>query len=358
MEDIRHEIEGNPSAPALAKGSFRRFFFSMKGLIALSGFDLFILILMTITLSLLVRSLGSTIRWLHPSMGLPVAILTSILLIELLKWLYFRIVKASTRARHFLYQIPEILRDWTPFILVVFIYENLHDLSGNLTNYNIAEYLHHFDVALFGVEPTLWMQKIAHPWLTDLMAIFYAPYLAYPLILMGIFSLAGRRHDFQNVSMALILTFVIGFICYAAFPCNPPRFHLEGAFTDPVKLSGSFIYFHLQGVLDEHTAVRGAAMPSLHTAISSVALYFAFRYRNYSKLLKTIFYVYVPLIIGLWVATVYLRHHWIPDILAGWAVALLSIVISKKLLAIQNKWRSDLGVETFSEKPAWIQSKH
>jgi membrane-associated phospholipid phosphatase len=313
-------------------------------LIALSGFDLILLLLMAILLAYLVHYFDFSIRWLHPSMGLPLAIMASVLLMDFSEWIYFLTVHKTNRARKFLRQIPVILRDWSPFILIDFIYENLHDISGKLSSFDIAPWLYRWDVAIFGFEPTLATQKITTPWLTDLMAVLYAPYLAYPLILMALLSLANRRLEFQQISVAVIFTFLLGFTCYAAFPALPPRFYLVQLYTNPVNLNGSFVHDHLQNVWDQLSAVRGAAFPSLHVALSSIALFFAFRLRKISKIYRILFYAYLPLVPGLWFSTIYLRHHWFVDILAAWGICALAIFLSNKVNQLTWRLRTRFGI--------------
>src|SRR5262249_26874542 len=46
-----------------------------------------------------------------------------------------------------------------------------------------------------------------------------------------------------------------------------------------------------------------------------VSLLFAWRY------LRGWFWVLLPFVAGLWLSTIYLRHHYVVDLLAGWALA-------------------------------------
>ncbi|MBL7685064.1 MAG: phosphatase PAP2 family protein, partial [Deltaproteobacteria bacterium] len=221
--------------------------------------------------------------------------------------------------------------DWLPFLLIIFIYENLHDFAILFSQYDIAPFLYQADLWMFGVSPTLWAQKITTPWLTDVMAILYAPYIAYAMILMAFYTLLGYRPAFKQISLAVIFTFILGFICYIVFPALPPRFYIHDLFTNPPSLNGSALHDLLQGTWDGLSVNRGAAFPSLHTALSSVALFYAFRYRNERKLFKITFWIYLPLIVGLWSSTIYLRHHWVLDIFAGWTVAAIACFTSQKI---------------------------
>ena len=65
-----------------------------------------------------------------------------------------------------------------------------------------------------------------------------------------------------------------------------------------------------------------AAFPSLHTAASLVALVYAWRFA------RRWFYVLLPFVLGLWVSTIYLRHHYFVDLLAGWILAPIAILLA------------------------------
>jgi membrane-associated phospholipid phosphatase len=67
-------------------------------------------------------------------------------------------------------------------------------------------------------------------------------------------------------------------------------------------------------------AVTYDAFPSMHTAISTLALVQAMRLR------VRIWPVMLPIVVLLQLATLYLRQHYFVDLVAGWGVAGVAIV--------------------------------
>jgi len=65
------------------------------------------------------------------------------------------------------------------------------------------------------------------------------------------------------------------------------------------------------------------AFPSGHTAVALVTLFFAWKYQQ-----RALFRVLVPAVSALIVSTVYLRYHYVIDVIAGVLLALLTIFIS------------------------------
>jgi membrane-associated phospholipid phosphatase len=83
-----------------------------------------------------------------------------------------------------------------------------------------------------------------------------------------------------------------------------------------------------------------AAFPSLHAAVSLVALLYAWRH------LRWWFWVLLPFVAGLWVSTIYLRHHYAVDLLAGWLLAPLARAIAPRLDAWWTERQRALGYAT------------
>jgi len=274
------------------------------------GFDLIILGIMTLMLVATVLAMGGSIRFFQASVILPLAITVAALL-----------TKAYQAPDRWRVEAKHILRDWVPFLIIVFIYENMHDVAGHVVDFDIADVLHRWDVAIFGVEPTLWAQRIHSPLATDLFSISYALYFAQPLFIMFLLSIWDMRRELRHMALSLTLTFILGFLGYVFLPCSPPRYAIEHLFTEPARLHGIFVFEALQGAWDNLSVISGGAFPSLHVGLSAVALIYAWKYRNLNRTCRIVWYAYVPLVTSLWFSTVYLRHHWVIDIFAGWAVA-------------------------------------
>jgi hypothetical protein len=66
------------------------------------------------------------------------------------------------------------LRDWLPLVLVAIVFDNLENYTGLVRATTIDASLYRIDLALFGVEPTVWVRRFYSPLLTDWMASCYA----------------------------------------------------------------------------------------------------------------------------------------------------------------------------------------
>jgi hypothetical protein len=208
-----------------------------------------------------------------------------------------------------------LLRDAMPFVFCASIYASLHDMIRFFHAPDLTAALHRWDVALFGVEPTIWAQRFNHPALTDIFTVCYWSFYILPPVLGLLLYLRDDREAFRSTMVSVVLCLYAGYIGYVALPASAPRLAIPDAYTAP-----------LQGyvpLLDQTRAAVKAipltahgAFPSLHCGVMLLSIILAWRFHRWY------FWIQLPLGTGLVLGTIYLRHHWVVDILAGFALAL------------------------------------
>jgi membrane-associated phospholipid phosphatase len=264
----------------------------------------------------------------HPGglVRLAVAVVLAVVMAALLR---FRSAGRSTR----------ILRDVLPFLLCILVYTNLHDTIGFVNPHDVHHSLVAMDVALFGVEPTLWAERFITPARTEWMQFFYANFSwlapSASLILLG----RRRFSEFRAVTLAVMTCFFLGYFLYVLFPAAPPRLVLQTSYTKNLYGYPQF-FSRLNAEAFALLPVDSrAAFPSLHTAVTLVMLACAWRH------LRAWFFVALPFVVGLWVSTIYLRHHYAVDLLAGFLLAPVALYLSPRL---DRRWAARqraLGIE-------------
>jgi membrane-associated phospholipid phosphatase len=216
-------------------------------------------------------------------------------------------------ALHFRPQAPLVttLRDVLPFLVCILVYTNLHDTIGFVNPHDVHHELVALDRWLFGVEPTLWAERFITAGRTEVMQFFYVNFFwiapSASLVL-----LAKRRWpEFRATTMAIMTCFYLGYFLYVVFPAAPPRLVLVSEFTR--NLYG-YPHFFSQLNADAFALLpvdSRAAFPSLHTAVSLTMLCCSWRFERWWFLAS------LPFVLGLWTSTIYLRHHYVVDLLAG-----------------------------------------
>ncbi len=205
------------------------------------------------------------------------------------------------------------LNHFSPILFVVLIYESLGDLIHYLQP-DIDPLLIQIDFSIFGVHPTLWMERWIVPWFTDLMSLAYISYYFIPVIFIAVLYLKDRMTAFHQSVFVLAFGYYVSFIGYILFPAIGPRFTLTHLYSVP--LEGSFITDFVRDALNFLEHNKRDCLPSGHTQMVLMALFLAHRYERF------LFYLFLPIICALILSTIYLRYHYVIDLFVGMAFAL------------------------------------
>ena len=236
---------------------------------------------------------------------------------------------ASTRTH-----IWRLFHGFYMMICIPIAFKEVYYLVPALHPVDYDQALAAIDFWLFGINPTVWIGRFAHPALTEILQIAYASFYLLPMILTIDLYRKKRMQAFRIVFLTVILGFYISYWGYLAVPAVGPRFTLHEFHKVDDELPGLYFTKILryytdfgesipQGTVDTLKHVQRDVFPSGHTEITLLVMFLAFRYRARSR--------YVIGILGtlLVVATVYLRYHYVIDLLGGVLFAILSFEAMK-----------------------------
>ena len=233
-------------------------------------------------------------------------------------------------------------REMLPFFLCVLIYTNLHDTIGFVNSNDIHGWLVAIDRWMFGLEPVLWAEQFYTRERTELFQFFYLSFAvvapAVPLVLLA----QERFEDFRRASLTSLLCFYLGYVIYLVLPAAPPRIALSGEFRRNLGGDPFIATSAAERALSLLPTDSRAAFPSLHAAVSLLALMLSWRFT------RGLFVVLLPMTLGLWASTVYLRHHYVIDLLAGFLLAPLAYALAPRL----DSWWADLRRKAGAQAPA------
>jgi membrane-associated phospholipid phosphatase len=206
----------------------------------------------------------------------------------------------------------EFVRTFLPFVMCIAVYTNLHDTVRYVNTHDIHAYLSAIEEWIFGGQPVLWAEAYITPARTEFFNAFYANfYLVAPSVVL-ILWFSGRSNEARTVLLGIIVCFYTGYVLYVLLPAAPPRLYYASLGLFHVTLRGGPItnfQEYLIGMMPNHAA--RAAFPSLHSAVSCLSLYYAWKYCRWY------FPILLVFVLVLLASTVYLRHHWVVDLLAG-----------------------------------------
>jgi len=212
------------------------------------------------------------------------------------------------------------LKNWNPIILVPINFSELRYVVHNVHPKDFDNLLIQIDYRIFGVHPTVWMEKWANPWLTEYLQIIYTTFYFLPIILAIYLLKKNQIEQFKYFIFVIVLAYYISYLGYFSVPALGPRFTLDHLQTNPV--TGIWIADILKDTLNRLESIQRDAFPSGHTAITLLTMIYARKYY------KTYFWVLMVVGTSLVFSTVYLRYHYVIDVLAGFALTGLVLVVA------------------------------
>jgi len=214
-------------------------------------------------------------------------------------------------------------RHWYPHLFFVFCFEEMRWLVHLVTpGWEDAKLLA-FDRWLTGVTPTLWFEHLARPALTEFMEFSYFTYFVYLLILGGVLYYRREWENYWAVMTYSAVGYVLGYVAAMLFPVESPWFTLACQWH--TELTGG-LFTALIHLIEKYGRVHGAAFPSQHVAGAVAALWGAWRHRRW------LFWTFLPFVACMCVSTVYVRNHYVADVLGGLVTGTLGYFLGCRVI--------------------------
>ncbi len=202
------------------------------------------------------------------------------------------------------------LKDWYVVALLLIIYLENRRLIPLINPQDFDLFLIEADRFLFlGHDPTILMEKITCPILTEVLQIIYASFYFLPLSLCLILYRKESPVEFHSAASTILMGFYLSFIGYYLTPAIGPRFTLANQ--QALPLSGLFMFDKLQYIIAQIEGVMRDCCPSGHALVSVLTMLLAWRS---ARGFFPVTLVWTALIIF---STVYLRYHYVADLIIG-----------------------------------------
>jgi membrane-associated phospholipid phosphatase len=259
----------------------------------------------------------------------PVVVLTCVAVavaVPLLGWLRTHLDVAPMR----------VLHDWSFALYVYLIYRAVLLVAGPVHSGRVFDgWLIAADRWLFGVDPTVWFARAAHPIVTEVLQLAYASFYLLPLAVAIEIYAGAREWRFRQWAFVCGCGFFASYVGYLVLPAVGPRFTLHELDATARELPGLWLTPALRSFIDAgglvpvgaaaEEALRLAprdAFPSGHTLVTLLSIAWAWRYRLRVRWVVTVAGLLLVL------STVYLRYHYVVDVLAGAVLAVLCLALA------------------------------
>ena len=204
-------------------------------------------------------------------------------------------------------------RHWYPLIYVAFCYKEMALFIPAVRHTDADQWLANLDYSVWGAHPTVWIERLQTPALTEFLQIVYTLFVPIVLLIAILFWRQRRYADFQYYAFLIALGFLVSYIGYLIVPARGPRFLLNHL--QHVPLQGLWFFQTMQAGLDRLESAHYDCFPSGHTELTMLAWWSA------RKVTNPLFWLYFAYTLSIIFATVYLRYHYTIDLLAGAVVA-------------------------------------
>jgi hypothetical protein len=222
----------------------------------------------------------------------------------------------------------------------------LREILPAVSNLAYDARIYAFDLNVFGVEPAAWFDRFVSPPTTEWFAFFY--FLYFFVLTVHILPMLFWRGDVRvlaRFSLGVLLVFTTAHLLYMVVPGWGPYWYLRGTFRH--ELEGGTFWKLVRETVDAGGAQKDI-FPSLHTAVPTFLAIFSFRHRRLSPFKYSwpiVSFVATQII----VATMFLRWHYLVDVLAGLTLAVTGSLVSQMLADWEHDRRARMGVQA-----AWM----
>lgn len=218
-------------------------------------------------------------------------------------------------------KLSEILREAYPLILSAYFYQETANYN-KLFFSDLDPYLVNLEELLFENQfSILFSQKISNLLFSEIM---YFAYFSFYLLIIGFFMLFYLKNKdklSENVfyiSASLYLFYLI----FAIFPSAGPQYYFDA----PENILPSAYFFdNIMHIVQKFGEKPTGAFPSSHVGISIIILILIRKYFSvYYKIALAIVFLLI-------LSTVYIKAHYVVDVVGGILIAPIILWFSKKL---------------------------
>jgi membrane-associated phospholipid phosphatase len=215
-----------------------------------------------------------------------------------------------------------LVKNTYPLLFLSFFYTETSYLKNILFSTNLDLYFSHAEQYFWGCQPSMaFAGFMPQNWFNEWMNICYFSYYFLTLVICITLYILEREKSYKGIFI-VVFSFYMYYTIYDFLPVVGPQFYF-----DTMRSSGTPPYFFgkiMRYILLNMEEPTGA-FPSSHVGIALILSYVAY------KDLKKVFYISFPFILGICFATVYLKAHYLLDVLGALISVPLFIAISSFL---------------------------
>ncbi len=226
-----------------------------------------------------------------------------------------------------------------PVFCVLIIFDSMGMIVHTINPHDIDYLLIRIDYRIFGGYPTVFLERLISPVLTDVLQVAYSSYYFLPVIFGITLRVKGKSEAFEKSLFLILLCFYLSYIGYLLFPAVGPRYAMQHLHDK--ELDGFLVSAPIQNVLNLLEGVKRDAFPSGHTGVALTVLLLAYRYE------RTFFWWMIVPVLLLIFATVYCRYHYAIDVICGFMLTVVTFAAGEVYYNFLSRKRVPAKSQTF-----------
>jgi len=230
--------------------------------------------------------------------------------------------------------IFDFFRSFYPLLLLALIYKETGFLNKIFFTF-FDPFFVELEEKLWHIQPSLiFSEVLPQKWFGEIMSMGYFSF--YFLVFgLSFFAWWNDRKRGRVIISIVMASFLYYYLIFVFLPVEGPQYYFATAMIqgEPHGLFPKLVYFAQE--IGETTT---GAFPSSHVGISLIILYLSFRYA------RKIFPVILIFCLILWPATVYVKAHYVVDLIGGF--------LSAPIIFVAARWTDQkLSKKTKSTQP-------
>jgi membrane-associated phospholipid phosphatase len=216
-----------------------------------------------------------------------------------------------------------VARHWYALLYVPLCYKEVPYIVSGLALTSADVTLARWDLSMWKTDPVFWFDALQNPFLTEFLQLVYFMFIPSVIILAFLYWYQRSSSEFRYCTFLVVATFLISYLGYVVLPARGPRF--MGYASHHPALQGLWAFRFFQGTLDSLEGLQYDCFPSGHVAVMIVCAY------GTRKLSSATFWIFCISAALIAFSTIYLRYHYMIDVIAGALLAILIIIFAPKI---------------------------
>ena len=205
----------------------------------------------------------------------------------------------------------KIIRNFYPLALLPSIYKETGYLNNTFFDY-FDPFFVDLEFQLWHTQPSLMFSELfPQQWFSELV---HLGYFSFYFLIFGLIIFLYQKDKAKGIRvLALIMiSFLLYYLIFIIFPVEGPLFYFS---PEELNMNGHGFFYSLVHLAQDIGETQTAAFPSSHVGMSLIILYLSYKYA------RQLFPVILVLCLLLWPATVYIKAHYLVDVIGGFVSA-------------------------------------